>query len=151
MSTRTIDQPRYAFSHLHRGVEHHVVPRVLGAALALGVAYIHVMDQGGFPGDKAPTYVGVGYYLIEVAALAVAVALLVGAGRHTLKVWALAVGVAVAPLIGFVWSRSIGMPSYTDDIGNWTEPIGVASLVVEGLLLVLAVGLFVRSRRRVGR
>ena len=127
------------------------MPRVLGVALALGVAYIHVKDQGGFPGDKAPTYVGVGYYLVEVAALAVAVALLIGAGRHTLKVWVLAVGVAVAPLIGFVWSRSIGMPSYTDDIGNWTEPIGVASLIVEGLLLVLAAGLFVRSRRRLGR
>ncbi len=125
----------------------HVLPRLAGAALALGVAYIHVKDQGGFPGDKTPTYVGIGYYLLEAAAVVLALGLLVGLGRHTVKAWVLAAGVAVGPLVGFVWSRSIGMPDYTDDKGNWTEPIGVASLVVEGLLLVIAALVMARSRR----
>jgi hypothetical protein len=31
------------------------------------------------------------------------------------------------------------MPDYTDDIGNWAEPLGVVSLLVEGILLILAV------------
>jgi len=30
------------------------------------------------------------------------------------------------------------MPDYTDDIGNWAEPLGVVSLVAEGILLIVA-------------
>ena len=130
-----------------RRAEHHLASRLLGAALALGVAYIHVKDQGGFPGDKAPGYVGVGYWLLEIAGLVAAVALLAGAGRHTVKAWALSFAVAVGPLVGYVLSRGPGLPNYTDDKGNWTEPLGVASLVVEGLLLVLAATLLTRSNR----
>lgn len=129
--------------HPHR----HFVPRLAGAGLALGVAYIHVKDQGGFPGDKAPTYVGVGYYVLEAVAVVLALGLLVGLGRHTIKAWVLAAGVAAGPLVGFIWSRSIGMPDYTDDKGNWTEPIGVASLIVEVTLLVITAIVLARSRR----
>ena len=56
-------------------------------------------------------------------------------------------GVAVAPIVGFVLSRGPGLPNYSDDKGNWTEPLGIKSLVVEGLLLILAVGVLLRSRR----
>ena len=40
----------------------------VGALLALAVAYIHVADQGGFPGDKSPAYIAIGYYVLEVVA-----------------------------------------------------------------------------------
>ena len=123
---------------------HHLAPRVLGAALALGVAYAHVKDQGGFPGDKAPHYVGVGYYLLELAAVVVAVALLAKASRHT---WALSLGVAVGPAVGFVLSRGPGLPNYSDDKGNWFEPLAVGSLLVEGLLLLLSGFVLLRARR----
>ncbi len=120
--------------------------RLLAAVLALGVGYVHVKDQGGFPGGKSPHYVGVGYYLLEAAALLTAVLLLTGTSRHTVKGWVLAAGVAVAPLIGFVLSRGPGLPNYTDDKGNWTEPIGIASIILESALLLLTTGLLVRSR-----
>lgn len=132
------------------GPEHHLLSRALGAALALGVAYIHVQDQGGFPGDKMPRYVGVGYYVLELAGLLAAVLLLAGPGRHRTKAWLLAVGVALMPIVGFALSRGPGLPNYTDDKGNWTEPIGIESLVVEVALLLLAVGLVAHSRRRGG-
>lgn len=114
--------------------------RLAGVALSLGVAVIHVMDQGGFPGDKEPRYVGIGYYLIELAALAVAVLLLLpGSGRELLRTgWVLAVGVAIGPLLGYVLSRGPGLPDYTDDKGVWFEPIGVISLVLEAVLALLA-------------
>lgn len=147
MSTATVTRPQ---TDLPAAPVRHLPTRLTGAILAVGVAYIHVKDQGGFPGDKAPRYVGVGYYLLEASALVVAIALLAGLGRHTAKAWALTVFVALGPLIGFVWSRSIGMPDYTDDRGNWTEPIGVASLIVEGLLLLVAVVVLARSRRSTG-
>jgi hypothetical protein len=131
----------------HQGPAHHLATRTVGAALALGVAYIHVKDQGGFPGEKTPTYVGIGYYVLEAAGLVLAIALLAGRGRHTLKVWAVTAGLALGPLVGFALSRGPGLPDYTDDKGNWTEPIGVASLIVEGTLLALAAVLLQRSRR----
>ena len=146
MSTASLTR-RPPATHV-KGPEHHVMSRILGAGLALGVAYIHVKDQGGFPGDKLPRYVGIGYYALELAGLVTAVLLLVGAGRHTAKAWLLAVGVALMPIVGFVLSRGPGMPDYTDDKGNWTEPIGVISLIVEGVLLLLAAGLVARAQRR---
>jgi hypothetical protein len=39
------------------------------------------------------------------------------------------------------------MPDYSDDIGNWAEPLGVISLVVEGVLLVVAARALTVSRR----
>jgi hypothetical protein len=118
----------------------------LGALLALGIAYIHVVDQGGFPGDKSPTYIAIGYYLLEATGLFTAVAL-VATRTHLRNVWALAFGVALGPLLGFVVSRGPGLPLYTEDRGNWTEPLGVVSVIVEGALLILAAVMVGRSRR----
>lgn len=132
---------------LPRTAAHHVVPRVLGAALALAVAYIHVKDQGGLLGLKTPTYVGIGYYLLEIAGVVAAVALLLRPGRHTVQAWLLSIGIAVGPVVGFVLSRGPGLPNYVDDKGNWTETLGLVALTVEGLLLVLAVTVLARSRR----
>lgn len=128
--------------------ENYLLARAVGAALALGVAFIHVKDQGGFPGDKSPGYVGIGYYLLEMAGLMTATALLVAPVKHTIKAWLLAVGVALGPLVGFILSRGPGLPNYTDDKGNWTETLGLVSLAVEGALLVLAAFCLVRSRRK---
>ena len=126
---------------------HHIATRVAAAALALAVAYVHVKDQGGFPGSKEPSYVGLGYYLLELGGLLVAVALLVGAGRHTRRLWTLVLGVAAGPVAGFVLSRGPGLPDYTDDRGNWTEPLALVGLAVELTLLALAVTVLVRTGR----
>ena len=138
-------------SRTSKPATHQLAPRLLGAALALGVAYAHLKDQGGFPGDKAPGYVGVGYYLLELAGLGVALALLAGgvaaAGRQLRRVWILTLVVAVGPIVGFVLSRGPGLPNYSDDKGNWTEPLAVASLITEGLLLLLAAGVLLPATR----
>jgi hypothetical protein len=124
----------------------HLLSRGVAAALALGIAYIHIKDQGGFPGDKSPTYVAIGYYLLEAAGLFTALALLVSK-RHLRTVWALTFGVALGPLLGFVASRGPGLPMYTEDRGNWTEPLAIVSVLVEGALLILAAVMVGRSRR----
>ena len=102
----------------------------------LAVAAIHVLDQGGVPGTKGPEYVQIMYYALEVAGVVAAVLLLTNRARVG---WLLSLGVAAGPIVGYVLSRGPGMPDYTDDIGNWAEPLGVVSLVVEGFLLMLAV------------
>ncbi|HEX8972915.1 hypothetical protein [Oryzihumus sp.] len=121
--------------------------RLAGAALSLGVGWIHVTDQGGFPGSKTPTYVGIGYYVLELVAVLVAATLLFAPARRRVTGWFLATGVALGPLVGYVLSRGPGLPAYTDDRGNWTEPLGLISLAVEGLLLLLSLAVL-RSARR---
>ncbi|MFE6685123.1 hypothetical protein ACFVFQ_01460 [Streptomyces sp. NPDC057743] len=94
---------------------------------------------------RDPFYIGVAYHVLEIAAVVSAAVLLIGLVRLG---WLLAAGVAIGPLLGYLLSRGPGLPNYRDDIGNWTEPLGLLSLAVEGALLLLSVPLFVRSLRR---
>jgi hypothetical protein len=64
-----------------------------------------------------------------------AVAVLAHPARGT---WLLTLGCAVGPLVAFVLTRTVGLPDATGDIGNWGEPLAVASLIVEGALLLIA-------------
>jgi hypothetical protein len=125
------------------------VARWAGALLSLVVAAIHVVDQGGITATRDPYYICVAYHVLEIAAVVTAVLLLSGVVRLG---WLLAAGVAAGPLLGYILSRGPGLPDYSDDIGNWTEPLGLVSLAVEGALLLLSVPLFVGSwRKRHGR
>ncbi len=119
--------------------------RVFGAALCVIVAAVHVIDQGGLVGSKEPGYVAVGYWVLEIVALLIAAPLVLTRSRWT---WFVAAGVAAGPFIGYVLSRGPGLPDYTDDKGNWAEPIGVFSLLVEAVLFGLASVQFVRDTRR---
>ena len=109
--------------------------RLVAALLCVGVAVIHVIDQGGIPGSKTPGYVGIGYWILELVAVLTAVWLIASQAKAP---WGIALGVAAGPLIGYVLSRGPGLPDYSDDKGNWAEPLGVLSLVVELALLILA-------------
>ena len=122
-----------------------LVLRALGVLGCLAVAAIHVIDQGGLPGTKDPQYVQIMYYALEAAGVAAAVLLLTRLARVG---WSLALGVAVGPIVGYVLSRGPGLPNYTDDVGNWTEPLGVLSLAVEGVLLIVTVAALLTGRRR---
>ncbi|MET8536968.1 hypothetical protein ABZV67_35430 [Streptomyces sp. NPDC005065] len=131
--------------HTARAPEATWVTRWAGALLCLAVAAIHVVDQGGITATRDPYYIGVAYHVLEIAAVVAAVLLLIGLVRLG---WLLAALVSVGPLLGYILSRGPGLPNYSDDIGNWTEPLGLVSLAVEGALLLLSVPLFVRSLRR---
>jgi hypothetical protein len=114
---------------------------MVGVVGCLAVAAIHVIDQGGVPGTKGPEYVQILYYALELAGVLAAALLLT---KHARAGWLLSLGVAAGPIVGYVLSRGPGLPDYTDDIGNWAEPLGVGSLVVEGILLILTVVLLRR-------
>lgn len=122
--------------------------RAGGAVLALLVSVIHIEDQGGLTALKDPAYVGQGYRLLELAGVVVALLLLIAPARARVAGWVLAVGVAVGPLVGYALSRGPGLPSYTDDRGNWTELIGLQAVVIEVLLLALAAAALVTAARR---
>lgn len=112
-----------------------LIARIVGVIGCLAIAAIHVIDQGGLPGMKDPEYVQALYYFLEAAGVVAAALLLAHNARPG---WCLALGVAAGPIAGYVLSRGPGLPDYVDDIGNWTEPLGVVSLIVEGILLLVA-------------
>ena len=123
-----------------------VAARFVGALLCVQVAVIHIIDQGGIPGSKTPSYVGVGYWILEILAILTALGLITN--RSVRLGWFVAIGVGVGPMIGYILSRGPGLPDYTDDVGNWGEPLGVFSLTAEAILLVLAVIFFLRTLRQ---
>jgi hypothetical protein len=53
------------------------------------------------------------------------------------RAWA-AAALLLGALIGYTFTRTVDLPQAMGDIGNWTEPLGLASLFVEGSLVALA-------------
>jgi hypothetical protein len=117
--------------------------RGLGAAGLLGIALIHVLD---LPGKLEETpYLGVGYIALIAGCLLAAEWLV---RRESIVGWLLGGGLAAATLLGYGVNRTIGLPGATDDIGNWLEPLGLASLFVEALVVLLAALALVRLSAR---
>jgi hypothetical protein len=102
-----------------------------GLALAV-VAGIHLMDLSS-KFSEVP-YLGVGYFGLIVGAVASMVLLV----RRDHRGWLLGGGLALATIVGFVLSRTTGLPASTDDIGNWSEPLGIVALLAEAIVVALA-------------
>lgn len=112
-----------------------------GATGLVAIAVIHLLD---LPGKLTETpYVGFMYIALIVAAIATA-ALLVSRLRARLA-WSGTAILAASTFIGYVLSRTTGLPRARGDIGNWFEPLGLASLVIEAGVVLLATTQF-RSR-----
>jgi hypothetical protein len=120
--------------------------RMMAALLALEVTWVHVLDQGGVFALRDPPYVGWGYRFLELGGVLVAIWLL--SRWYGWLSWLMAAGIAVGPLTGYIASRSVGLPNYRDDVGNWFEPLGILAVIAEFLLLVLATTALVGLRRR---
>ena len=111
----------------------HQVPRAAAIVGLAGVALIHLLElQTKF--QEVP-YLGMGYVLLIVASV-VAAALLVHSNSRA--GWVIGGGAALGGLLGYSLTRTIGLPQSTDDIGNWLEPVGLASLFVEASVAALA-------------
>ena len=106
----------------------------IGGLIGLAAtAWIHVVEFSG-KFSEVP-YLGVGYILLSIASAASIVMVL----RHRVEGWYLGGATAAATLIGYVLTRTTGLPGSAGDIGNWSEPIGTWSLLFEGLAVALAV------------
>jgi hypothetical protein len=106
----------------------------LARAVAIGglvaVALIHMLQ---LPAALAAAgYVG-GLFIAAAIACLVIAAVLTRTSDD--RAWAAAGGLAALILLGYVLSRSVGLPGFTEDIGEWSERLGLASMVAEGLLV----------------
>ena len=106
--------------------------RLAGAALLLAAAVIHIIEIR----DAEIAFLVVGFALSALGTLGAALLLL---SRGPRLGWLIGGGAAGLTFLGYVVSRTIGLPGDKEDIGNWGEPLGVVSLVVEGLVVVLAI------------
>ncbi len=110
-----------------------IATRATVAVGLAGVALIHLLDSIGKWSETR--YVFWMYIALMVTSLAVAGWVLFTRSRAALLA---AAAVGASAIAGFVLSRSVGLPNATDDIGNWTEPLGLASLFVEGTVVAAA-------------
>ena len=107
--------------------------RLPTAAAALVGAAAHVPVTGEHL--REATYIGVLFIVLEVALVCLAV-LLVVADRP--EVWAASVVVPLLAIAAYVASRSVGLPQIGDDVGRWTEPLGVVAVAAESVMALFA-------------
>lgn len=108
----------------------------------LGVALVHVLAAPeAF--EEAP-YQGWLFATLAVACVVVTGALAAGDPRAWPASTLLSLGAAAA----YVASRTVGLPEGGDDVGDWSNALGIASLALEGGLAALGVAMLARRPSR---
>src|SRR3954447_7172943 len=129
----------------HQHLNHLARDVATRATVAVGLAavgVIHLLDAIGKYGETR--YLFWMYVALIVGCVAVAGAVLFTRSRAAFLA---AAGLAGSAALGYVLSRTTGLPNAKDDIGNWTEPLGLASLFVEGGVVAVAGAAFLVTRR----
>jgi hypothetical protein len=119
--------------------------RLVSALLALAVAGVHVADQGGITALNSPAWLGWAFRAIEVGGVLTALLLLLPWSAWL--GWAAGVLLGTGPFLGYLTSRSVGIPGDHADIGNWGYWLGTDSLIVEAALVILSAGMLLPRAR----
>jgi hypothetical protein len=113
------------------------------AAVGIGaIAVIHAVDSVGKWSETR--------YLFWLSMALIAACVATGAAVlfHRSRAGLLAAaGLAASVIAAYVLDRTVGLPNATGDVGNWVEPLGLASLVVEGFVVAIGLGGFLSARR----
>src|ERR687883_942003 len=110
-----------------------------GISLIVVVGLIHLINA---PGDlEEGAYTGVLYLANFLGALAAAV----GIYRGNRWGWTLVLLVAGGAFAGYVISRTVGLPGLPVET-EWLEPLGVLSLLVEGLFMGVYLAIIARPK-----
>jgi hypothetical protein len=125
---------------LHRLV-HDIAARATVAVGLAAIGVIHLLDSIGKYSETR--YIFWMYIALIVGCIGVAGLVLFTRMRAAFLAAAV---LAASALAGYVLSRTTGLPNASGDIGNWTEPLGLASLFIEGSVIAVALGAFVRTR-----
>jgi hypothetical protein len=116
-----------------QGAVDDAIARTVAIGALVAIALIHVLQLPA-------AFAAIGYlgalFIAVVAGCLVLAAVFTRASDD--RVWAAAGGLAALILLCYVISRSIGLPGFTGDTGEWAEAPGLASMVVEGLLVFIS-------------
>ena len=122
--------------------------RAFAATGLMTVGLIHVLEiQGQLNGA---VWLTAGFVLVAVSAPTAGLWLL---AQPSSAAWQLSGLVCLLSAGGYVLTRSVPVPGDRMDRGNWLEPLGVAALFTEGIIVILAVlvvaSIQARGQRRV--
>jgi len=92
--------------------------------------------------EEAPAW-GVLFVLFVIAATGVGALVL---GHDSTVAYIAALGLAAMALLTFVTSRVVALPGIADDVRNWSDGWGTASIVIEAFTAALA-GIALRLTR----
>lgn len=108
----------------------------------MGVGLVHVLD--GIGKYTETRYLFWMFMGLVVSCVAAAVAVLFTRSR---VVFLGAAALMASALVGYVLSRTTGLPNASGDIGNWKEPIGVVNVFLEvATIAIAAPAYFVHGR-----
>jgi len=131
--------------------QHHTTRRAVTVVALLAVAVIHIADD--IVGKWAEHPVVASLYVGLVAACVLVAERLIREGDHPsardMKWWWAAGLIGLSAAGGYLLSRTFGLPGdHGADKGNWGEPLGITSLLVEAILVLLVLGHVTEQRRR---
>ncbi len=118
-------------------------PKIVAAIailLLLLIGSIHFIDTRESYGDAA--YKGVLFFAIGLGSLVAAIGIARGAKTWG---WGLGLVIAVSAFLGYLASRTIGLPMLPAEPDAWFEPLGIASFVAEGIFSLLALRVLSKS------
>ena len=107
-----------------------------GIVLILITGLIHVLDAKDSFNDAV--YKGWLFYVNGVVATIAAY----GIYHKYSWGWNLGLFIAVSSFTGYVISRTVGLPYIPAEPDAWLEPLGVTSLIAEGLFVMVFIGRF---------
>jgi hypothetical protein len=106
------------------------------AVTVIGLIAVGVIHSLEIPGQvSGAVWLTIGFCLLAVVAPAAGLWLLL---RPSLLAWEFAGAVCALAAAGYVLTRSVPVPGDAADAGNWLEPLGVASLTIEAVVVILA-------------
>ena|SRR3989338_7097854 len=106
----------------------------LGVMLILITGLIHAIEAP--EGFSEAAYKGWLFYANGIGALIAAYGII----RRQSWGWKLGLLIAVGSIVGYVASRTVGLPLIPAEPDEWLEPLGVASLIAEGLFVAIFFG-----------
>ena len=131
---------RFLFHPLGLGRRWVVVAALLVAAFAhLPVIGEHLME--------AP-YMGVLFIVLTAACFVLAAALI---SIDSAAAYALSALTCALAVVGYAATRTFAFPELADDVGNWTEPLGLVSITSEAAVVALSVAATFRRRKQSNR
>jgi hypothetical protein len=106
-----------------------------GILLILMIGLIHVFDAPDSFSEAF--YKGLLFYANGAGALVAAAGIYLRRGWG----WRLGLVIAVGSLIGYVLSRTVGLPMIPAEPDEWFEPLGIVSLIAEALFVAVFFGM----------
>jgi hypothetical protein len=124
-----------------KGAIDDAIARAVAVGGLVAIALIHILQLPD--AFDAIGYLGAMFIAAVVGSLLLAAVMTRTSDDLT---WIATGGLAAVILLGYVLSRSVGLPGFTDDVGEWGEAPGLASMVIEGLLVFLGTAVLLTRR-----